>query len=192
MKRLLVLFLIVCLASNSDAQRRSQSSATSHSRITHSSSTYSRSSHSKSSSVYVKPYTKKDGTYVGGYYRSASSSKNYTSSHSTKSSGSRGVKSASRRSNSSTSISNQRSSEEATGVQRDNKGKIRRNEAAKKTFMKQTGYPHGRPGYVIDHIIPLSRGGKDDPSDMQWQTIADAKAKDKWERGQSNSKKKTK
>jgi hypothetical protein len=38
------------------------------------------------------------------------------------------------------------------------------------------------PGYVIDHIIPLDCGGLDDPSNMQWQTIAEAKAKDKWER----------
>jgi 5-methylcytosine-specific restriction endonuclease McrA len=44
-----------------------------------------------------------------------------------------------------------------------------------------TGYPHGRPGYVVDHIIPLKHGGADAPSNMQWQTIAEAKAKDKWE-----------
>jgi hypothetical protein len=25
--------------------------------------------------------------------------------------------------------------------------------------MTQTGYPHGRPGYVVDHVIPLKRGG---------------------------------
>jgi hypothetical protein len=27
----------------------------------------------------------------------------------------------------------------------------------------------------VDRIIPLKRGGADDPSDMQWQTAADAK-----------------
>jgi hypothetical protein len=37
---------------------------------------------------------------------------------------------------------------------------------------------HGRPGYVVDHIIPLKRGGADEPWNMQWQTIAEGKAKD--------------
>ena len=35
------------------------------------------------------------------------------------------------------------------------------------------------PGYVKDHIVPLACGGPDAPSNMQWQTIRDAKAKDK-------------
>lgn len=37
-------------------------------------------------------------------------------------------------------------------------------------------------GYVIDHIVPLACGGEDAPSNMQWQTVAEAKAKDRWER----------
>ena len=65
--------------------------------------------------------------------------------------------------------------------ERDSHGRIARSEAAKEAFMRMTGYPHGRPGYVIDHINPLKRGGADDPSNMQWQTVADAKEKDKWE-----------
>jgi hypothetical protein len=35
--------------------------------------------------------------------------------------------------------------------------------------------------YVVDHIKPLKRGGSDSPSNMQWQTKQEAKAKDKWE-----------
>jgi hypothetical protein len=66
-------------------------------------------------------------------------------------------------------------------VERDKNGKIKRNRAAAREFMKQTGYPHGRPGYVIDHIIPLKEGGCDCPENMQWQTIEESKAKDKWE-----------
>jgi len=48
--------------------------------------------------------------------------------------------------------------------------------------MVQTGFPHGRPGYVVDHITPLACGGLDAPANMQWQTIADAKLKDTTER----------
>ena len=66
-------------------------------------------------------------------------------------------------------------------LQRDPNGRIHRSQSARHAFMKMTGYPHGRPGYVIDHIIPLKRGGCDCPSNMQWQTIEDAKAKDKTE-----------
>ena len=68
-----------------------------------------------------------------------------------------------------------------TPVQRDKNGKIIRSQAAINEFKKQTRYPNGRPGYVIDHIIPLKEGGCDCPENMQWQTIDDAKAKDKWE-----------
>lgn len=38
------------------------------------------------------------------------------------------------------------------------------------------------PGFIIDHVKPLACGGSDDPSNMQWQTKADAKAKNKCER----------
>ena len=36
-------------------------------------------------------------------------------------------------------------------------------------------------GYVIDHICPLACCGLDAPQNMQWQTKAEAKAKDRWE-----------
>jgi hypothetical protein len=70
----------------------------------------------------------------------------------------------------------------AYGVPRDKYGHIKRSSVAKKKFERETGYPHGRPGYVVDHIIPLSEGGRDDPSNMQWQTKEEAKAKDRTER----------
>lgn len=37
-------------------------------------------------------------------------------------------------------------------------------------------------GYVIDHVMPLACGGAESPSNMQWQTQADTKPKDEWER----------
>lgn len=63
-----------------------------------------------------------------------------------------------------------------------------RNPPQRYAFVKQHPCPATHrtkgacPGYVVDHIVPLSCGGPDTPSNMQWQTTADAKAKDKWER----------
>lgn len=64
---------------------------------------------------------------------------------------------------------------------RDKNGHIKRRETAKREFERMTGHPNGWPGHVVDHIIPLARSGKDDPSNMQWQTTEEAKTKDKWE-----------
>lgn len=73
------------------------------------------------------------------------------------------------------------SSTYCTACARDSHGHIARSPEARHEFMRETGYPHGRPGYVVDHIIPLKRGGADAPSNMQWQTKASAREKDKWE-----------
>ena len=76
----------------------------------------------------------------------------------------------------------------APSLTRDARGRIRRSGAAKNAFKRQqpcpsTGRASGScPGYVIDHIKPLECGGADAPGNMQWQTIADGKAKDKTER----------
>jgi hypothetical protein len=55
-----------------------------------------------------------------------------------------------------------------------------------------TGERRGRcPGYIKDHIVPLACDGPDAVGNMHWQTVAAAKAKDRWERGtcgQSRSK----
>ena len=37
------------------------------------------------------------------------------------------------------------------------------------------------PGYVRDHIVPLCKGGPDTVANMQWQTVEEGKAKDRWE-----------
>ena len=75
----------------------------------------------------------------------------------------------------------------SSSIRRDTHGRIRRSAAAKHSFERQhpcpsTGRSSGRcPGYVVDHVRPLECGGADAPSNMQWQTIADGKAKDKTE-----------
>jgi hypothetical protein len=38
------------------------------------------------------------------------------------------------------------------------------------------------PGYRKDHIRAIACGGPDTVKNLQWQTIAEAKAKDRWER----------
>jgi hypothetical protein len=46
-----------------------------------------------------------------------------------------------------------------------------------------TGETRGAcPGYVVDRIIPDACGGAEEPENMQWQTLAQAKEKDRWER----------
>src|SRR6476620_3554777 len=63
--------------------------------------------------------------------------------------------------------------------------KALRSHSARAAFQRlyhcpSTDKPRGAcPGYVIDHVIPLCAEGADDPLNMQWQTITDAKAKDR-------------
>jgi hypothetical protein len=49
-------------------------------------------------------------------------------------------------------------------------------------FAHATGQRYPRRGYVVDHIKPLACGGCDEPRNMQWQTAAAGKAKDRTER----------
>lgn len=63
----------------------------------------------------------------------------------------------------------------------------KRSYAAKQDFRAghpcpATGLSKGPcPGYVIDHVVPIKRGGPDAAGNMQWQTIEEGRAKDKWE-----------
>lgn len=94
---------------------------------------------------------------------------------------------SSQRSTSLTKTSHRASTTSSSGVQRDKRGRIARSQQAKSEFKKahpcpSTGKSRGScPGYVIDHVKPLKKGGADKPSNMQWQTKEAAKQKDKWE-----------
>lgn len=170
MARYLTALFLLCwgfsLAPVSFAQRH-------HSYKTHSSTSHrsSKATRQKGEAVHVRGYYKKDGTYVSAYDRSAPSSgrtgasigqpyrRNYVAP---------GYKAD-------------------PSVRHDKHGKIKRSKAAKSAFERQfpcpsTGRTHGAcPGYIVDHIDPLECGGADAPSNMQWQTVADAKTKDKTE-----------
>jgi hypothetical protein len=75
----------------------------------------------------------------------------------------------------------------AQGVTRDSHGKIARSAKAKDEFKRanpcpSTGKRSGAcPGYVIDHRQALKHGGADTPSNMQWETVQEAKIKDRTE-----------
>lgn len=56
-----------------------------------------------------------------------------------------------------------------------------RNAAIKRQFDKAHGYSRGRTGYVVDHICALANGGIDDVKNLQYQTISEARIKDKIE-----------
>lgn len=66
--------------------------------------------------------------------------------------------------------------------------RIKRSSKVKTEFVKSHPCPStGQrklpcPGYIIDHVKPLCAGGPDKASNMQWQTVSEAKEKDRWER----------
>lgn len=66
--------------------------------------------------------------------------------------------------------------------------RVKRSQNAKFEFKQQHPCPANGAnkgpckGYVIEHVKALACGGADTPSNMQWQTVAEGKAKDKWER----------
>lgn len=62
---------------------------------------------------------------------------------------------------------------------------VKRSTAARNQFQKANPCPaNGNtrgscPGYVIDHVVPLCAGGPDTPANMQWQTVAEAREKNR-------------
>jgi len=65
---------------------------------------------------------------------------------------------------------------------RDKHGRIARSHAAKKEFLRQQGWPNGRPGYHVDHTVPLACGGADTPGNMNLMPLEQKRLKDKVER----------
>jgi hypothetical protein len=55
------------------------------------------------------------------------------------------------------------------------------NPTARKDFMKQSGHPERRPGYVIEYNIPLADEGRYSADNMNWVKIEDARKTEKWD-----------
>ena len=161
-----------CLSVPAYARSKSSSSHSSHSSSTragHSSGTHSgtRSSSSRAaSSSRANSASRAGGTHAAKASRAAT------------------TRSLTTRTSTSTGKHTARYSQAAA---RDPKGRIARSPAAKHDFQKShpcpsTGNASGAcPGYVIDHVTPLKRGGADKPGNMQWQTKQAAKEKDRTE-----------
>src|SRR5215469_345134 len=119
-------------------------------------------------SRYVRGYTKRNGSYVAPHTRVPPHTRSAA------------------KANSRLYTYKNYSAHQPTG--RDSRGRIHRSTAAKDAFKRQqpcpsTGRSSGAcPGYVIDHVKALECGGADAPSNMQWQTVVNGKAKDKWEK----------
>ena len=177
MRKIAAVLLLLCSFGFAKGSRGgSHSSHPSHSHTSRSHTSKVRVPKSQKT-VHVRGYTRKDGTYVAPYDRrppgigtSTSASTNYSS------------------------IRPYRKNYVAEGftahptVLRDKHGKIKRSKTARSSFMREhpcpsTGKTSGRcPGYVVDHVNALECGGADAAYNMQWQTTADAKAKNKTER----------
>ena len=162
---LVVLALVLSTAFAPSALAHSQS------RSHHSSRSHSSKSHSsKSKPVHVRGYYRKNGTYVAPYSRSLPGT---AEPHESVGRYRRGYIAEGYNPHSS--------------VRLDRHGRIKRSKAARSAFERQNPCPStGRnrgacPGYVVDHVKPLECGGADAPSNMQWQTVADGKMKDKTE-----------
>ncbi len=195
MRKMLTCLLLLSVALCSPSIK-AKSSGSRHSSSSGSSSSHRSSSSSSTKPVHVRGYTKKDGTYVAPHDRSSPG----TADHSKPDPAPRYTQPAAPKYT--PTHSPKANPEKRTyqpgylamgiaphpSVHVGSHGKIKRNAAAKEAFKRQqpcpaNGHTSGScPGYVIDHLNPLECGGADDPSNMQWQTVADGKAKDKTER----------
>jgi len=141
--------------------------------------------------VHVREYTRKDGTVVHAHDRAAPGTASHATVPQTPSSTTTELTPTTTAPTIAvpvTTVPTAPTEYTSTVVERNSHGRIERSSSAKRTFealhpCPSTGKTSGPcKGYVIDHVKPLACGGADAPENMQWQTAAAAKAKDKVER----------
>jgi hypothetical protein len=142
--------------------------------------------------VHVREYTRKDGTVVHAHDRATPGTASHVTTPqtpaSTTSTPTPTITAPATTEPTSTAPTTTAATEyTSTVVKRNSRGRIERSSSAKRTFEAShpcpaTGTSGPCKGYVIDHVKPLACGGADAPENMQWQTAAAAKAKDKVER----------
>src|SRR5207253_6758645 len=134
------------------------------------------SARGRGGNVHVHGYTTRSGHYVAPYTRSAPRTYHAPA-----------VPRPSHPSTRSTSLTSHPSTRAAVGVTRDSHGGLKRSEAPKLAFEHHHPCPSkgttsgACPGYVLDHVVPMKRGGADGPANTQLQTKDAATAKDRWE-----------
>jgi hypothetical protein len=71
--------------------------------------------------------------------------------------------------------------------QRDSRGRIKRSKSVRRQFQREHPCPANGatkgacPGYVVEHMTALKHGGADLHENMQWENVAEARAKDRVE-----------
>jgi hypothetical protein len=143
---ILSISLFLCLSEIAQARGRGSGYRSSGYRSYKNSGGYKSSSFG-SKSIKVKSSYHKSGSYSSSLYRLTQSSKS--------------------KSYSPTKFTKSYTPSYNVGVQRDSQGHIKRSSSAKREFLKSNGYNKVPEGYEVDHIVPLYKGGADDPSNMQ-------------------------
>lgn len=61
------------------------------------------------------------------------------------------------------------------------RGDCVRSSSERLRFLRETGWPKGRPGFQADHMVPICCGGADRAENMQWLRVEEKRLKDSWE-----------